>query len=159
MHTSYNLYVSSSIGLIHTGVSQTSIQILRGHLGHLILCRLTIRNIFPFLRRLTIYKQTQPDQPHFFKISHQRQITLRIVGYHYSSQLTASLNLYPIYLKLLVHVLSQCGQCSCDFEVNQTKIKDGCQSERKVVTHDSKSDLPLVYVIRMQSSFFSPFLE
>ena len=29
------------------------------------------------------------------------------------------------------------------FEINQTKIKGGCQSGRKVVTHDSKSDLPL----------------
>ena len=29
------------------------------------------------------------------------------------------------------------------FEVNQTKIKGGCQSGRKVVPHDSKSDLPL----------------
>ena len=29
------------------------------------------------------------------------------------------------------------------FEVNRTKIKGGCQSERKVVTHDSKRDLPL----------------
>ena len=29
------------------------------------------------------------------------------------------------------------------FEVNQTKIKGGCQSGRKVVTHNSKSDLPL----------------
>ena len=28
--------------------------------------------------------------------------------------------------------------------LNQTKIKGGCQSGRKVVTHDSKSDLPLV---------------
>ena len=34
--------------------------------------------------------------------------------------------------------------CSCDFEANQTKIKGGCQSERKVVPHDSKSDLPPV---------------
>ena len=31
-----------------------------------------------------------------------------------------------------------------DFEVNQTKIRGGCQSRRKVVPHDSKSDLPLV---------------
>ena len=31
------------------------------------------------------------------------------------------------------------------FEINQTKIKGGCQSGRKVVTHHSKSDLPLVY--------------
>ena len=29
------------------------------------------------------------------------------------------------------------------FEINQTKIKGGCQSGRKVVTHNSKSDLPL----------------
>ena len=32
---------------------------------------------------------------------------------------------------------------SCDFEVNQTKIKGGCQSGRKVVPHYSKSDSPL----------------
>ena len=30
------------------------------------------------------------------------------------------------------------------FEINQTKIKGGCQSGRKIVTHNSKSDLPLV---------------
>ena len=29
------------------------------------------------------------------------------------------------------------------FEINQTKIKGSCQSGRKVVTHNSKSDLPL----------------
>ena len=29
------------------------------------------------------------------------------------------------------------------FEINPTKIKGGCQSGRKVATHDSKSDLPL----------------
>ena len=29
--------------------------------------------------------------------------------------------------------------------MNQAKIKDGYQSERKVVTHNSKSDLPLVH--------------
>ena len=34
-----------------------------------------------------------------------RQITLRIVDYHFSSQLTATLNLCLIYLQLLVHVL------------------------------------------------------
>ena len=37
------------------------------------------------------------------------------------------------------------GKCSCDFEVNQTKIKGGCQSRGKVVTHNSKSDLPLIH--------------
>ena len=30
------------------------------------------------------------------------------------------------------------------FDVNQTKIKGGCQSGRKVVSNNSKSDLPLV---------------
>ena len=30
------------------------------------------------------------------------------------------------------------------FEINHTKIKGGCQSGRKVVTHDSKSDFPLI---------------
>ena len=30
------------------------------------------------------------------------------------------------------------------FEINQTKIKGGCQSGRKVITHNSKSDLPFV---------------
>ena len=29
------------------------------------------------------------------------------------------------------------------FEINPSKIKGGCQSGTKVVTHDSKSDLPL----------------
>ena len=39
------------------------------------------------------------------------------------------------------------------FEINQTKIKAGCQSGRKVVTHNSKSDLPLhsCHVIQSQS--------
>ena len=36
------------------------------------------------------------------------------------------------------------ANASYDFEVNQTKIKGGCQSGRKVVPQDSKSDLPLV---------------
>ena len=30
------------------------------------------------------------------------------------------------------------------FEINQTKIMGGCQSGRKVVTQNSKNDLPLV---------------
>ena len=29
------------------------------------------------------------------------------------------------------------------FEINRTKIKGGCQSGKRVVTHNSKSDLPL----------------
>ena len=34
------------------------------------------------------------------------------------------------------------------FEINWTKIKVGRQLGRKVVPHDSKSDLPLVIVLR-----------
>ena len=35
------------------------------------------------------------------------------------------------------------------YEINQTKIKGSCQLGRKVVLHDSKSDLPLVdYILR-----------
>ena len=29
------------------------------------------------------------------------------------------------------------------FEINRTKIKGGCQLGRKVVTHNSESDLPI----------------
>ena len=35
------------------------------------------------------------------------------------------------------------------FEINRTKIKVGCQSGRKVVPHDSKSDLPLVVLANL----------
>ena len=35
------------------------------------------------------------------------------------------------------------GLCSWDVGINQTKIKGGCQSGRKVVPHDSKSNLLL----------------
>ena len=34
------------------------------------------------------------------------------------------------------------------FEINGTKIKGGCQSGRKVVTHNSKSDSPLEFEAR-----------
>ena len=38
------------------------------------------------------------------------------------------------------------------FEINHTKIKGGCQSGRKVVPHDSKSDLPLsIYLLATKS--------
>ena len=38
------------------------------------------------------------------------------------------------------------------FEINRTKIKSGCQSGKKVVTYNSKSDLPLVL---FQNDFFN----
>ena len=37
------------------------------------------------------------------------------------------------------------------FEINRTKIKGSCQSERKVVTNDSKSDLPLASLLDIKS--------
>ena len=39
------------------------------------------------------------------------------------------------------------------FEINRTKIKGGCLSGRKVVPHDSKSDLPLVVTKTRRTSF------
>ena len=39
------------------------------------------------------------------------------------------------------------------FEINRTKIKGGCQLGRKVVTHNSKIDLPLCTV---ESAFLRP---
>ena len=34
------------------------------------------------------------------------------------------------------------------FEINLTNIKGGCQSGRKVVAHNSKSDLPLLLLLK-----------
>ena len=65
-----------------------------------------------------------------------RQITLRIVGYHFSSKLTATL-IPDWFAKPLEHMPKK-------FEINRTKIKGSCQSGKKVVSHDSKSALPLV---------------
>ena len=41
------------------------------------------------------------------------------------------------------------------FEISRTKIKGSCQSGRKVVTHNSDSDLPLV-PLKMAVSQFGP---
>ena len=43
------------------------------------------------------------------------------------------------------------------FEINRTKIKGGCQSGRKVVPYDSKSDLPLQHFI-LRYSLYAIFL-
>ena len=40
------------------------------------------------------------------------------------------------------------------FEINWTMIMGGCLSERKVVTHDSKSDLPLETAKQLLSIFW-----
>ena len=38
------------------------------------------------------------------------------------------------------------------FDINQTKIKGGYQSRRKVVPYDSKSDLPLAVLINVNNN-------
>ena len=80
------------------------------------------------------------------------------LGYHFSSRLTATHNLCLIYFKitwalsiLLVHMHKK-------FEINRRKIKGGCQSGRKVGTHDSNSDLPLKCRMIWISLFWLYFL-
>ena len=41
------------------------------------------------------------------------------------------------------------------FEIKRLKIKGGCQSGRKVVTHNSKSDLPLSDIKKITFHFKS----
>ena len=72
------------------------------------------------------------------------QTTLRIVDYHFSSRLTANLNLCLIYFIIALALSILLEHMHKKFEINRTKIKGSCQSGRKVVTHNSKSDLPLV---------------
>ena len=59
-------------------------------------------------------------------------------------RLKATLNLCPIYLKLIVHASNSMASAHVIFKyVYQTNDKGGCQSGRKVVPHDSKSDFLL----------------
>ena len=44
-------------------------------------------------------------------------------------------------------------------EINRTKIKGGCKSGIKVVTHNSKSDLPLDYIKPKCWAFFLFFFS
>ena len=78
---------------------------------------------------------------HLFALRH---IILRIVGYHFSSRLTATFNLCLIYFKITLTLAILIEHMHKKFEINRTKIKGGCQSGRKVVPHNSKNDLPLV---------------
>ena len=70
--------------------------------------------------------------------------TPTIVGYHFSFRLTATLNLCLIYFKITCALTIQLEHMHKKFEINWTKIKGGCQWGRKVVTHNSKSVLPLI---------------
>ena len=69
------------------------------------------------------------------------------MGYNFSSRLTATLNLCLIYFKITWALVILLEHMHKKFEINRTKIKVGCQSGRKVVAHDSKSDLPLTSYI------------
>ena len=62
--------------------------------------------------------------------------------YHFSSWLTATLNLCLIYFKITWVLATLLEHMHKKFEINRTKNKGGCQSGRKVLTHNSKSDLP-----------------
>ena len=64
--------------------------------------------------------------------------------YHFSSRLTATLNLCLIYFKITLALAILLEHMRKKFEINRTKIKSGSQSGRKVVTHNSKSNLPLI---------------
>ena len=77
------------------------------------------------------------------KISRADGMGIRIVGYHSSSRLTATLNLSLIYIRITLALDILLEHMYKTFKINWTKIKGGCQSGRKVATHTSKSDLPL----------------
>ena len=98
-----------------------------------------LKNMVDLNPDIVLDKGRRPQKGVFY-----RQITLRIVGYHFFSWLTATLNLCLIYFKITWAVAILLGQVHKKFRVNRTKIKGGCQSGRKVVNHNSKSDLPLV---------------
>ena len=51
------------------------------------------------------------------------------------------------------------GHAQDKFEIDRTKIKGGCQSGRKVVSHNSKSDLPLVYLLHLDIFVVSDSLQ
>ena len=57
--------------------------------------------------------------------------------------LTATLNLCLICIKITWALAIELDHIHKKLEINRTKIKGDCQSGRKVVTHNSKSDLPL----------------
>ena len=77
------------------------------------------------------------------------------MGYYLSSRLTATLNLCLIYFKTTWALAILLQHMHKKFEINRTNIKGSCQSGWKVVTHDSKSDLPLIKAKGLDSFAFS----
>ena len=80
------------------------------------------------------------------------------MGYQISSRLTGTLNLCLIYLKIKSALAILLEHMHKELEINRTKIKGGCQSGRKVVTHSSKTDLPLGMKTGIQLSAFCTYI-
>ena len=79
--------------------------------------------------------------------------------YHFSSRLTATLNLCLIYFKITWALAILLEHLHKKFEMNQTKINGRCRSGRKVVIHNSQSDFPLArsnlhQIDKLQFHFF-----
>ena len=66
--------------------------------------------------------------------------------------MTDTPNLNLIYCKITSALAILLEHMHKKFEMNRTKIKGGCQSRRKVVTHNSKSDLPLVLTLEYKTA-------
>ena len=79
--------------------------------------------------------------------------------YHFSSWLTATLNLCLIFFKITWALAILLEHMHKKFEKQQTKNKCGCQSGRKVVTHNSKSDLPLVWATENSQTFLKSVIN
>ena len=69
------------------------------------------------------------------------------MGYHFAFRLTDTLNLCLIYFKITWALAILLEHMHKKLEINQTKIKGSCQLGRKVVTHNSKSDLLLAILL------------
>ena len=71
-----------------------------------------------------------------------------------SSWLTATLNLCLIYFKITRAIAILYEHMHKKFDINRTKIREVGQSGRKLVTHNSKSDLSLVQMSNKKDSSF-----
>ena len=61
--------------------------------------------------------------------------------------MTTPLNLCPIYFRFIWALAKLSEHMHKKFEVNWTKIKGGCQSERKVSQLNSYSKMPLAILL------------
>ena len=80
------------------------------------------------------------------------------VGYHFSSWLTATLNLCLICFKIAWALSILFKHMHKKFDINHKKVKCGCHSGGKVVIHYSKIDCPLEHFLFMLKSFPKQFL-